>query len=68
MYEEELAPLDIRVCENAERKQKNHLIIILANGEKTGGNDDCHKVYQKKTHSIWNKITFEEVTSKYLYS
>ena len=36
MYEEELAPLDIRVCENAERKQKNHLIIILANGEKTG--------------------------------
>ena len=36
MYEGELAPLDIRVCENAERKQKNHLIIILANGEKTG--------------------------------
>ena len=36
MYEGELAPFDIRVCENAERKQKNHLIIILANGEKTG--------------------------------
>ena len=36
MYEGELAPLDIRVCENAERKQKNHLIIILANDEKTG--------------------------------
>ena len=63
----ELALFDIRVCENAECKQKNDLIIILANGEETGGNDDCHKVYQKKIRSILNKMSFDEVKIKYVY-